>query len=75
MRKAISILSDPIFPTRRLEKSPLGYKIPSFPDGTYNELFPEKPSTLPVFDDINYSASIRELFSYEVVQVPFLLRY
>ncbi|KAK8898685.1 hypothetical protein M9Y10_000977 [Tritrichomonas musculus] len=74
-RKSITILTDPIYPSRRLEVSPLGYNIPSFPDGNYRELFPEDASTLPVFDDINYSSAIRELFSYSSTQLPFLLRY
>lgn len=74
-RKGITILSDPIFPTRRLEVSPINYSLPSFPDGTDKELFPHNEKSLPLFDEGNYNASIKELFSFCVVHTPFLLRY
>jgi hypothetical protein len=41
--KALSVLSDPIFPSRRLESSPLLYEVPPFPGGRTDSYLPPMP--------------------------------
>ncbi|OHT07773.1 hypothetical protein TRFO_23875 [Tritrichomonas foetus] len=72
-RKGITILADPLYPTRRLEKSPLSYCLPSFPDGSDKELFPLKPSQ--EFDTGYYSKAISDLFTFCCVQSQFLVQF
>ena len=38
---SLSLLNDPIFPTKRIEKSPLIYKIPSFPSNGVTDIQPD----------------------------------
>lgn len=45
--KTLSLLSDPILPTRRLEKSPMLYKIPQFPAVGVTDVSPD----IPIVDD------------------------
>jgi hypothetical protein len=44
-RRSLTILTDPLFPTRRIEDSPAVYKFPAFPSGTIEEAEPA-PSPL-----------------------------
>ncbi|OHS98977.1 hypothetical protein TRFO_34673 [Tritrichomonas foetus] len=41
--KTLSLLSDPVYPTRRLEKSPMLYKIPEFPAVNVTDVSPDLP--------------------------------
>ena len=41
--KTLSLLSDPVLPTRRLEKSPMIYKIPQFPAVNIKDVSPDFP--------------------------------
>jgi hypothetical protein len=53
--KAITILGDPLFPSRRIEKSPLLYAVPPFPGGKTSNVLPEMPdipSLLPLLPDV-----------------------
>jgi hypothetical protein len=54
-RKAITILGDPLFPSRRVERSPLLYTLPPFPGGKTNSILlpmPEIPPLLPLLPPI-----------------------
>lgn len=44
-RYSLSILSDPIYPTRRITKSPLEYQTPIYPSGTPDDIFKYHPNT------------------------------
>jgi hypothetical protein len=54
-RKAITILGDPLYPSRRIENSPLLYNLPSFPGGKTDSVLlpmPEIPELLPLLPPI-----------------------
>lgn len=44
--KAISILNDPLYPTRRIENSPLVYQMPEFPGGNVINVQPPIPEII-----------------------------
>lgn len=71
-RKAVTILSDPIYPARRLEYSPLQYQMPSFPDGVDGDMFPERG--LPIIASGVYPKCCTDLFSFCPVRVRLLLQ-
>lgn len=41
--KTLSLLSDPLYPTRRLEPSPAIYNFPVYPNGVVTEAYPQTP--------------------------------
>ncbi|OHS98487.1 hypothetical protein TRFO_35079 [Tritrichomonas foetus] len=74
-RKALSILSDPLYPTRRLETSSLEYNIPSFPDGSDEQIFPGDETPPLKIQLTSYPKCVSDLFVYCEDQINFLLKY
>ena len=72
-RKAVTVLSDPIYPSRRLEYSPLQYVMPNFPDGTDSDMFPDHD--MPVYSFGVYPKCCTELFQFCPVRTKLLLRH
>ena len=70
-RKALTILSDPIYPSRRLEYSPLRYEVPEFPNGTDVDMFP--PRSVPYFDVGVYPTCCSNLFRFCAMRAKMLL--
>ncbi|OHT10854.1 hypothetical protein TRFO_19749 [Tritrichomonas foetus] len=71
-RYALSILSDPIFPTRRKTLSPLEYDTPSYPSGTSDEIFHYIPKNK--YDFGTFPDCILQCFTSCRFRVPSLLR-
>ncbi|EAY05025.1 Beige/BEACH domain containing protein [Trichomonas vaginalis G3] len=41
--KSLSLLTDPLYPTKRLENSPAIYNLPTYPNGSVSESYPKTP--------------------------------
>jgi hypothetical protein len=69
-RLSISMLSDPLLPTRRVERSPLRYQVPNI--GSEADLFPPPPEQQ--FEIGVFPTSCVNLLTYSVSGLPFLIK-
>lgn len=75
-RKSISLLSDPVYPTRRLVTSSLDYNLPQYPDGSIQDILDTTEPKVKTYNETNsYPKCISDLFIYPYDKSRFLLAY